>query len=779
MADLTGQCIEQRYEIIELLDEGGMAMVYRAYDIRLNRPVALKIISKEKFNKEQLEEILQRFEQESQALAKLSHPNIVPIQDYGEHDGSPYLVLEYLPGGTLRKKMEPHLPWQVAIHVMLPVMDALTYCHQRSILHRDIKPSNILFREDDTPVLADFGIAKLLETAGALPQTGIGVFVGTQGYMAPEQTNSSHNTKLDARTDVYQVGIVLYEAITGHRPFDLANFFETIPHPKDYAPDLPAVFDKIILKALELQPSDRYQTMEDFKTAIQYALSEHPLSSETQGQLPPQPVIKPPKRPDVFLCYTKSDEANVTNLGRALRQDGMKTRPEKKNSNPGVNWQEKLLRDIQKSDAVVVCLTKNSTTRNGMLQPEIKLAMEIAREKSIPVIPARLHEHKIPQALSKIKHVDLFKEGGYPILRSLLAERAKEIGAASPLTGAFYIQPNIVEENRSSIKYIALPALILILIVIAAIFTIYPPFRKVFLQVSPTKSMTATSTIATTGPATSTPIPPGVDVYRLEIIDQSGTKMRLVKAGKFIMGYSAEEALSECRKYSSNCLLNQFLPAEPAGTVNLASYYIDRYEVTNSAYQKCVEEKKCQQPKKTGSSNRIKYYGTPEFALYPVIYVDWDMAKTYCEWRGARLPTEAEWEKAARGTEGYLFPWGNTLEGMMVNFCDKDCRLGLANKNMVDGYPDTAPVFALSSGVSTDLVFNMAGNVWEWVSSLYAPYPYDPGDGRENLREPGETRVARGGSWRDDVSSIFSITRNGYHPSTANEIIGFRCAKTP
>ena len=783
MTDLTGQFFDQRYEVLELLDEGGMAMVYRTNDTRLNRVVALKIIPKEKFNKEQLEEILQRFEQEAKALAKLSHPNIVPILDYGEYEGSPYLVLEYLSGGTLRKRMEPLLPWQVAVHVMLPIMNALTYCHEHSILHRDIKPSNILFKEDDTPVLTDFGIAKLLETVGTPLKTSTGVFVGTPGYMAPEQHNNSFNTKLDARTDVYQLGIVLYEAITGYKPSDLANIVETIPHPKSHAPNLPLVFDKIILKALAFKPKDRYQSVEEFKTALQNALSEHPFSSDTQGNILYEPLSKPPKRSDgksrrlpVYLCYAKPDEANVSGLGRALRLDGMRIRPDKKNSNPEVTWQEKIFRDIQKSEAVIICLTKNSIARNGTLQPEIKLAVEIAHAKSIPIIPTRLHECNRLQELSTVEHIDLFEEGGYLKLRSLLAERAKEIDATPPLTAAFYIPPKIAEENLSSRSYA--PLATLFFIVIIAILLL---FRQSLLPATPGYDTTTTSTIAATEPSTSTPIRPEFAIYKTEMIDQTGTKMRLVNSGEFTMGFVAEEALSECKKYSSNCLLNQYIGVEPAGPVDLGSYYIDKYEVTNRAYQACVEAGVCKPPQETGSFTRTNYYGTEEFALFPVIHVDWEMAKTYCEeWREARLPTEAEWEKAARGTNGHLFPWGNEFGDTLVNFCDNNCPFSNSNRNLTDNYPDTAPVFALSGGASTYGVYNIAGNVWEWVSSLYEPYPYDPSDGRENqnLQNP-DIRVLRGGSWRDDVSSLLSITRNGSDRSVANDSIGFRCAKTP
>ncbi len=791
MADLTEQIIDQKYEILELLDEGGMATVYRANDIRLNRTVALKIIPKEKFNTEELEEILQRFNQEARALAKLTHPNIVPILDCGEYDGSPYLVLEYLSGGTLRKWMEPPLHWQVAVNVMIPIMDALTYCHQQSILHRDIKPSNILFREDDTPVLTDFGIAKLLGTAGAHPKTITGVFVGTPGYMAPEQHNNSNNTKLDARTDVYQLGIVLYEAITGHRPSDLANIVDPYPihHPKEFVPNLPVDFDKILLKALAFKPKERYQTMEDFKSALQNTLNQHPYPTDTRETMTPKKVPKRsedkdtprPSRPlRVFLSSAQPDAEHVTGLSAALQQEKVKVRPDKKNSEPGENWRGKISKDVQRSDVVIVCLTKDSVVKNGTLQPEIKVALEKAHERSLFIIPLRLHDCKIPQELSTIKQVvDIFEEDGYLKLHSLLAARAKQINASPPSTGAFYIPPNLGAWDPEPIKYVTLAA-IFVVVILGFLILLYSSFQPGMVQTTPTQETSAAGIIVATEARASAipPDKPRVTAISGAKIDRTGTEMVLVASGEFSMGYKVEEALEECKKYNSNCSPGQFSLIEPAGKLFLKSFYIDKYEVTNSAYQKCVDAKVCQPPRKTSSNTRAEYYGTAIYASYPVVYVDWNMAKTYCEWRDARLPTEAEWEKAARGINGFLFPWGNEFGGVRANFCDKNCPVGSANINLVDGFSDTVPVKSLANGKSKYEVFNLAGNVWEWISSLYKPYPYDPNDGREDLQATG-VRVVRGGSWRDEISRLFSIARSGYDPTIANDSIGFRCAKSP
>src|SRR5512143_2709172 len=212
MPSLIGQSIG-RYEILEQLGEGGMAMVYKARDTRLERFVAIKVIRIDQFAPNLLDEILKRFEREAKALAMLSHPYIVPVHDYGELEGTPFLVMEYLPCGTLKDRPAGAMPWQQAVHTMLPIAQALAYAHEHNVIHRDIKPGNILLTEKGQPMLSDFGIAKILGNSGTATLTGAGMTIGTPEYMAPEQWNG----QTDARSDIYSLGVVLYELVTGHK----------------------------------------------------------------------------------------------------------------------------------------------------------------------------------------------------------------------------------------------------------------------------------------------------------------------------------------------------------------------------------------------------------------------------------------------------------------------------------------------------------------------------------------------------------------------------------
>ncbi len=175
--------------------------------------MAVKVIRTELFGQVVIDRILKRFEREAKSLAKLSHPNIVGVLDYGEHENTPYLVLEYLSGGILKQKLGTPIPWQDAIRTLLPIIHALDHAHEQKIIHRDVKPSNILLTEKGLPMLTDFGIAKMLEVIETQTLTGTGVGVGTPEYMSPEQ---SLGKDVDGRADIYSLGIVLYEMITGH-----------------------------------------------------------------------------------------------------------------------------------------------------------------------------------------------------------------------------------------------------------------------------------------------------------------------------------------------------------------------------------------------------------------------------------------------------------------------------------------------------------------------------------------------------------------------------------
>jgi len=279
-----------KYQIVEQLGEGGMATVYKAYDAALERYVAIKIIRAASLSDPLF---LGRFQREARALAKLDHPYILKVLDYGEQDGIPYLVMPFVGHGTLKQYTTERLPYDRAIGMVLPVAEALSYAHKRNIIHRDIKPANILFGESGEPILSDFGIAKMLDAGDQTQLTGSGLGIGTPAYMAPEQWNGV----ADERTDIYALGIVLYELLTSRCPFQaetpaailIKQVQDPLPRPKTFAPDVPENVEAVIFKALAKDPSLRYQTMQEFIRAMNDVLQNKAFTPAT----PPTMVVDP------------------------------------------------------------------------------------------------------------------------------------------------------------------------------------------------------------------------------------------------------------------------------------------------------------------------------------------------------------------------------------------------------------------------------------------------------------------------------------------------------
>jgi formylglycine-generating enzyme required for sulfatase activity len=275
-----------------------------------------------------------------------------------------------------------------------------------------------------------------------------------------------------------------------------------------------------------------------------------------------------------------------------------------------------------------------------------------------------------------------------------------------------------------------------------------------FTPVPASATATALPTLTATPVPSSTPTWTGTEILEATLttlpdytLDSRGVAMAYVPAGPFPMG-SDRGSPDE----------------QPIHTVDLDAFYIDAYEVTNGLYEACVEADVCQPLRKKGSATRSYYYDNRRYVRFPVLFVDWNMAHTYCEWRDARLPTEAEWEKAARGGTTVFYPWGDV----------PNCNL--ANYGNCIG--DTSGVTIYALGASRYGVHNMAGNVWEWVSDWYSDdyYRSSPPEDPQGP-ETGTEKVLRGGSWKDNYADIRSVNREAERPSYSSQLIGFRCAK--
>jgi formylglycine-generating enzyme required for sulfatase activity/tRNA A-37 threonylcarbamoyl transferase component Bud32 len=571
MTNLIGQSLG-RYHILEQLGEGGMATVYKAIDTRMDAEVAVKVIRTENLTLGTMDRTLKRFEREAKSLARLTHPNIVKVMDYGEYEGKPYLVMPYLPGGTLKARLGKPMQWQEAAAILIPISRALAYAHKQDIIHRDVKPANILITDEGEPMLSDFGVAKLLDADETMELTGTGVGIGTPEYMAPEQGNSK---SIDHRADIYSLGVVFYEMVTGRKPYTadtplailIKRASEPLPRPKQFVAEIPQGVENVLFKALAKEPNDRYQNMGDFTLAL---------------------------------------EGLVTGKG------GKKPVHKQRKENKPAAFKPRTLLAI---GLVVIAIGLIA----GFAKPLLALTSQVV---------------------------------GSPALGNL------SISTIAPMTG------------------------------------------------------------------------------------KDGMTLLYVPAGKFTMG-SADSLKSN---------------EKPEHQVDLSAFWIDRIEVTNAMYAKCVDAGQCSPPRE------IDHYSNPGYANHPVVYVNWDQANAYCTWADRELPSEAQWEKAARGTDMRTYPWGERIDCNHVNY--SGC------------VGDTTETGIYESGISPYGAYDMSGNVWEWVYDRYNEYYYRNSPASNPLGpESGQYRILRGGSW-DYVDSGVRTT-NRYSDSALNAYhdYGFRCAQ--
>ncbi len=307
MTDLVGQTIGH-YQIVQRLGQGGMADVYKAFHTGLAVYRALKVIRPEFVTQEGFKE---RFQREAQAVAALRHPNIVQMHDFGAQDNLYYMVMEFIEGQDLKSYLTQHgqvRPFSQVVKIIEQVASALGYAHGRGVVHRDIKPGNIMLTADGQAILTDFGIAKMLASEERMTQTGMGI--GTPAYMAPEQARGLPDVGPPA--DVYSLGIVLYEMLTGRVPFSadtplavmLKVVSDPLPPPRDFSPDIPDVLQGVVLKATAKEPAQRYQTADALADGLRRSLGlapGAPLPTDEQAtQVPPAKVttvgaVKPKK----------------------------------------------------------------------------------------------------------------------------------------------------------------------------------------------------------------------------------------------------------------------------------------------------------------------------------------------------------------------------------------------------------------------------------------------------------------------------------------------------
>ena len=335
---VKGQKINDRYEILKLIGEGGMANVYLANDTILDRQVAIKVLRGDLSNDEKF---VRRFQREALAASSLSHSNIVEIYDVGEDDGSFYIVMEYIEGKTLKQLIKKRgvLSLSESMDIMLQLLDALSQAHDSYIIHRDIKPQNIMIKENGLVKITDFGIAMALNRV-ELTQTNS--VMGSVHYLPPEQASGKGST---IRSDIYSLGILMYEMLTGKMPFRgdsaveiaLKHMKESLPSPKEINPILPQAVENIIIKAAAKNPKNRYKDVREMADDIRTCLDDERQDEE---------VIK--------FKYPESDfsDTKVTTIKEKKENTKEIEKPVIKQIDENTNVDEK---DNSKKKLIIIC----------------------------------------------------------------------------------------------------------------------------------------------------------------------------------------------------------------------------------------------------------------------------------------------------------------------------------------------------------------------------------------------------------------------------------------
>jgi serine/threonine-protein kinase len=668
-----GSILHNRYRIVKLLGQGGFGTMYRAWDMTLGRPCALKE------NLDAAPEIQRQFLREAKILANLNHPNLPRVIDYFIEGPGQYLVMDYIEGKDLQEMLEARgapLPEEQVLPWIRQICDALTYLHSQKppIIHRDVKPANIRITPSGTAVLVDFGIAKAFE-AGS--RTTRGAQAVSPGFSPYEQYGKGAT---DARTDVYALGATLYTLLTGTEPPEMVQRVPSVLTPggdplvlpRQRNPAISLRTSAALMSALQMDPGQRLQSAADFKAALGPAA---PLARPSA--LPPSPAQPAPVRHQTIWGWV-AVVGSLTVIILILIYAALRGEP-----NVG----------IPAAQATLTLPLPSATVSESPPAPvetlPVAATLQLSPTPQTYIVNAGDTCSEIAQSFG-------VSVSAIVALNDLPAD-CSEIYAGQML----FIPAGAAEDHRS-----ALP--------------------------------------------TSSPIPSTPVATQVSAVD--GMTLVYVPSGQFLMGSPDADA-------------GAGIEEKPQRSVYLSVFWIDQTEVTNAMYMRCVRENVCSPPKETRSKTRLAYYDSPAFGNYPVIYVSWQEAEVYCQWAGRRLPTEAEWEKAARGSNGATYPWGEAPPG-----------IGLANFNNQVG--DTQPVGSYPAGASPYGALDMAGNVAEWVADWYDAdyYPIAP-DSNPTGPDSGEFRVLRGGSWFNLARAMRAAFRLANYPELQSDTVGFRCAR--
>jgi formylglycine-generating enzyme required for sulfatase activity/serine/threonine protein kinase len=713
---LLGTTIAEKYAIDRFVAEGGFSLVYRAQHKLWQQPVAVKFLKAlSTAAPSQRQALLDGFLQEGNLLRQLSSRTAGILQAYDvgtwmSPDGGwfPYLILEWLDGKSLEEVLEDaekqgEDPWNLGqiLRTLEPAAKALEVVHRRGIAHRDIKPANLFLigephSDDATVKILDFGIAKVVsdmaELSAAQARTGSHISSFTPWYGAPEQFSKRYGAT-GPWTDIFAMALIMLEMLTLKPPLEGDDFIQLSvdatgaarrPTPRFRGVNVTDAVEKVFLKAVAIQPVERYQTMGQFWNALCDAVGAGTTIETGTISLRLSDV---PAELSASLGGPALDSIRARNIPSTLASEGTKS--------------------------TELAPTRESSTSNV---PAVGLT-----DLNPPVLPA-------PAASGPPR----------PLLGLL---------AAGALGG----------------------------LLIGGYFALRQPSAPTAM-VAPVTSVTAVASGASV--ASAAPVASGAAVTAAAC----PAGMVPIPGGPFYMGLDESQAL----------------PFEkPQHQVTLSPFCIDITEVTVEAYRACSDEGKCPRASKMNTWPKISKHEQDIYAplcnldapgrdKHPINCVDWDMATNYCEKRGKRLPTSAEWEFAVRGPDGRIYPWGDEKpDANHLNACGKECvkwgkEHGETFRTMHDeddGYPTTAPVGSFPRGRSRYGLDDVIGNVMEWVHDWNGPYTKDA-QTNPTGPENGTERVIRGGAWNAaDSVWVRPSFRFKFPPDVRSHGIGFRCAK--
>jgi len=790
--NLNGQTLGQ-YELRDLLGVGGMGAVYRAYQPNLRRMVAVKILKPELSGDPGY---VERFTREARTSAALEHPHIVHVYDYGTQREVSYLVTQLLGGGSLSQRMTQRAGTEGALpslgeaaELLRQVSSALDYAHNQGVIHRDIKPSNIMFDNHGNACVVDFGIAKLLASS-TVGLTGVNAVVGTFGYMAPEQWL---NAPLSPATDQYALGVAIYALVAGRLPFDaqtpagcMHGHLNERPRPLEmWRSNIPEALTYVVERALAKRPEERFPTCTAFADAFRRAAAGCEdektgfFTAPVQHHSAPSSVFATPARSStqtaaplhkapafwVLVAVIAVMAGVIAYLALSLKGPAATG-----GEPPGVGAIPTPTTDDpppQPPPLVVLSTPVPPPTLTPTGTPtETPTLTPTARPVAISISSISLDEAAwqivigvLTEDQDRIDHYELqvssadngqvvgnyvYQPPPYDQVRVPLADLSG--GVYSPLLRAFGPGGGLLAEAAPvEFAYTPPPT--------PTRTTTRTPYPTVTRTATRTATRTPTATPMRTPTATltpsptrtprpATPIPAGTSNRSwAPVIDElNGVPMAYVPAGCFRMGSS--------QGYDDE---------RPVHDVCLDAFWIGQTEVTNAQYRACVQAGACSAPVPRW------FYDDPAYSAYPVAFVDWNQARRYAAWAGGALPTEAQWEYAARGPQGWTYPWGDIYSSLKLNA-----------DGVGDGYTQLALVGSFPSGASWVGALDLSGNVREWTSSAYRSYPYQAGDGRENPEDRAAWRVLRGGSWNDLQYGARAAYRGAEAQSVRYASVGFR-----